>query len=305
MTPPRKKIPHPLNKPLTCTDTTPTQGVTSLPGPVWSLTTQGHAQGARVTVAAMSSDATPHPTLQHGLLGVLNREWQQLRTAPTPQHWLKQHPALAGCSTLAEVVDICRPPRDVDHDEVLLTLVRLTQSGDRTATRVLTQTMLPKLARLQRTALGRRLSDPDGVVVEAFLIQLTRYPTTRRPHRVAANLALDTLKAMPAAAGADELPTDDIQPVSDSCPAGWRSTEASGPVEQLTISNDATTAIAWGLDARIITRSDAALLARIHLSDDSPTLAEVADELGIAATAARARHSRAVRRLAQAAAHLV
>jgi|GEM_PF-776904 len=102
--------------------------------------------------------------------------------------WGRRHPAaLAGCRTLTDVLD-----RIVaDPDATLLALLAELATGDELAGRVVVQTMLPKLR-----AFARR--DPDHDVADYVSwcwLRARNYPTNRRRQRVAANLALDTLKS--------------------------------------------------------------------------------------------------------------
>ena len=129
------------------------------------------------------------------LLRVLNDEWEAITGAhrDTIEWWARRHGDLAGCHDLDDVLAAIR----AQPDRVLLALLdehrRGGAAGD-LAGRVVLQTMLGKMVLLAvndaRTGLG-------DYITQLWLV-IHRYPVDRRPRRVAANLALDTLKAVVA-----------------------------------------------------------------------------------------------------------
>lgn len=151
------------------------------------------------------------------LVDALNTEWEALNGAGqvAAHHeeyvtrWSTQDPVLAGCRRPADVLaTIRRHP-----DEVLGLLIGLRQRagpspaaawyppGGRdlamptameVAGRILLQTMLGKLVTMAR----RDRSADVEAYVGALWGGLDSYALTRRPRRIAANLALDTLKAV-------------------------------------------------------------------------------------------------------------
>jgi hypothetical protein len=120
----------------------------------------------------------------------LNREWRELvegRGDALPG-WARRHPALAPCTGLEEVA--LRASRG--QDDALHALLAEAQGGTGLAARVVLQAMLGRLVRMA----GR---DPGALVddyVGAMWCVLVQYPLAARPVRIAANLALDTLKAV-------------------------------------------------------------------------------------------------------------
>ncbi len=116
---------------------------------------------------------------------VVNDEWRQL--AELPAAGLSGGvPALAGCVRLGEVLGRVRD----DPDAVLAAVIGAAQRGDLQAGRIVVQAMLPKLVRM-----CSRDADNDLQTYLACLWEtVVTYPLERRPARVAANLALDTLK---------------------------------------------------------------------------------------------------------------
>lgn len=141
----------------------------------------------------------------HALFGALIEEWVALNssrvTARTVQRWAASHPALAGASRPADIVDAVEAAPADRQDAILLTLLRLTQAGEQLAGRILLQQMLPRLARLRHriktpassSADYRLQEDRSHIIVATFWEVVATYPIERRPTRVAANLALDTL----------------------------------------------------------------------------------------------------------------
>jgi hypothetical protein len=109
------------------------------------------------------------------LVDALNREWEEL----LPE-------------VRAERPDIDAQVESARHgdDAALHAMVTATLAGDRLVARAVLQSQLGRLVRMA----GR---DPQAAVdeyVSAFWCVLLRYPLARRPGRIAANLALDTLK---------------------------------------------------------------------------------------------------------------
>ncbi|MDO5535299.1 MAG: hypothetical protein Q4F65_11685 [Propionibacteriaceae bacterium] len=113
-------------------------------------------------------------------LSRLNAEWEALQHTPAPED-----PAARTCG---EVLTAIRP----NPDEELLALLERQGAGSQQAGRIVVQALLPKLVLMA-------VRDPDADLDDylgALWITLATYPLARRPRRVAANLVLDTLKAV-------------------------------------------------------------------------------------------------------------
>lgn len=122
----------------------------------------------------------------------MDGEWAALQedaaAAAGCRRWASAHPVLAGCGTPAHVVARARAAPDV----VLGHLLAEAGAGDRLAGRVVLQALLPKVVRMAAV-------DPEAEVddyLTAMWCVIAAYPLARRPTAVAANLALDTLKAV-------------------------------------------------------------------------------------------------------------
>jgi len=129
------------------------------------------------------------PTSPLRLVAALDQEWRQLaaRNPGLAPAW-RRHPALARCDDLYQVlVPACR-----GDDEVLRALLTEAHGGDPLAGRVVLQALLGRLVWMARRD---REAEVDDYVAALWCV-LAGYPLARRPVRIAANLALDTLKAV-------------------------------------------------------------------------------------------------------------
>lgn len=128
------------------------------------------------------------------LVDHLDDEWFLLadKSADACIVWSKVCKPLAGCSTPAEVLGAVRH----HPDTVLGFLVgRYSDHGETLAGRIVLQSMLGKLVRMSYTATAAEEPHALDDLVTHMWCQIACYPLARRPHSVAANLALDTLKA--------------------------------------------------------------------------------------------------------------
>jgi len=122
----------------------------------------------------------------------LNREWAWLRGEPVPTSWAigagRSSTDAKGAATLEAVLGMVA----ADPDAVLGSLLLLQAQGDEKAGRVVLQAMLGKLVLMAR----RDHSHSVGDYITECWLQLCQYPLARRPRRIAANLALDTRRAV-------------------------------------------------------------------------------------------------------------
>jgi hypothetical protein len=122
----------------------------------------------------------------------LDAEWTDLqgdpRAADVCRRWAAKVPALKGCATPAGVLR--RVP--ADPDAVLGALLAEAAADGRLAGRVVLQALLPKMVRMAAVDPAAEVDD----YVTALWCGIAAYPLARRPRSVAANLALDTLKAV-------------------------------------------------------------------------------------------------------------
>lgn len=195
----------------------------------------------------------------------LNAEWAELQLLPAPVEW--GAPAITIADVLAGIAH--------DPDARLGALLRCHAAGDALAGRVVLQAMLGKLVRL--AAQDRRHGVSD-YVAECWL-RLAGYPLARRPHRVAANLALDTRRGVRAG--------DDPGPVVDVAQLG----ERSAPVVL-----DVSGLLRAATRLKLIDRESGACLYAVYgLGLRSH---EAARELRISPALVRWRNARSIRRLA-------
>jgi len=233
-------------------------------------------------------------------LGSMTSTWTRLL-----KRWARTQPSLIGISGPDEILYRIDHGTVADKDAILLALVTLTQQGQQLAGRVVLQAMLPKLCRmLNRTRprgddWAKQLDDQRHTAIAVFWEILATYPVQRRPERVAANLALDTLHELtkPARRPVVEFPvTDDElgrhpQPTSDP-------DEGPGTLHP---DCDLLEVVAWAVDMTAISPDEARLLVTVYVPEKGRLdYAAAAQDLGLSLTALRQRCSRARRRLIDA-----
>lgn len=239
-----------------------------------------------------------HPAHRHpggaghrgAVVRALDAEWLLLvdGSGPTVADWSARHPALSGCLTLADVL-----ARTRSGDAVLHALLAEARAGSSLAGRTVLQALLGRVVQLA----GR---DPSATVddyVGALWCVLSRYPLERRPARIAANLALDTLKSVHTARWSARgrvqvVPAgDDIGPLADSWWQRERLDHGADGEEP-----GAAAIIRAGCRLRLIDDRTGELLRRVYVEGLSG--AEAAAASGTTAGSLRVRCSRAVGRLA-------
>lgn len=235
------------------------------------------------------------------LVGQLNAEWNRLcadpRTESAVARWAARHPelpALAGCLALEDVEPAVSGAGGEEADQILLALLRLTRSGDSLAGRTVLQLMLGKAVRIATTRAGRDTRPSlEHTAVAALWTTIATYPLERRPAKVAANIAMDTLRAVTTelthqlseTPTSPDVLTDDLLPVT--------------PPGRTTADHELLDLLTWAVDEGTITAADATLILDIYTP--APGIeggAAAAERHGLSWPAARQRASRAVRKVA-------
>ncbi|TDD98939.1 hypothetical protein [Jiangella asiatica] len=233
-----------------------------------------------------------------GVAGRLNDEWARLRTddatAATVAGWAVRHPALAGCGCLDDVELAVAGADRRGADDLLLALLRLAQSGDGLAGRTVLQLMLGKAIRIATSHAGRDSRDNlEHAAVAALWATIATYPVARRPAKVAANLAMDTLGAVSRELAHSRAETP-AEPGSVADALGEAAArDDDGDLELVEL-------LAWAVEAGTISAADATLVLDIYAPAPGQEGGRAAAERrGISWPAARQRASRAVRKLAR------
>ena len=203
-------------------------------------------------------------------LTALNAEWAELQHSSRPPAW-----GFVPGATLGEVLASVRD----DPDAGLGGLLGGQHAGDALAGRLVVQAMLPKLVLMAARDAEASLDE----YLAAFWVRVATYPLARRPGRIAANLALDTLKSVKAARprAVMALPT---VPVSD-------------PLA------DATTVLDAGVRLGVIDALTRRTLEVVYVG--GRTSRDAAAVLGTSPDAVRWRCSKGVRALRAVAGQLV
>lgn len=115
------------------------------------------------------------------IIDQLDHEWPQM--APLP--WEHPDPPFSGCATAGAVLARVL----ADPDPCLVALLRLAQTGDALAGRIVVQLMLPALR-----ASARVHGHDEDEHVSALWPVLMSYPLQARPRAVRSNITLDVLK---------------------------------------------------------------------------------------------------------------
>jgi hypothetical protein len=120
----------------------------------------------------------------------LDREWRELdrRHPGTVSRWADRHEAVAPYRSFDDVLSAAR----LYSDPVLGALLTEASHGDQLASRVVLQALIGRMVRMAQR-------DPRASI-DDYLARLwcaiESYPLERRPARIAANLSMDTLKAV-------------------------------------------------------------------------------------------------------------
>ncbi len=122
---------------------------------------------------------------RYQIVDELNADWQRLVASTGVPEFAGRHPVLR-CADLDAVLGAIRS----EPDAVLGALLLEATAGSTLAGRVVVQAMLGKLVRMAQAQPGIGVDD----FVAALWCRIRGYPLDRRPRRIAANLALDTLK---------------------------------------------------------------------------------------------------------------
>ena len=273
------------------------------------------AAPSRVCPARQEADAPRPHWSASSLPSRLNAEWRELSTAPsagsTLSRWAGVHPALAEAGSLQELLRQISRAEPARRDPMLVALLALAQDGDRLAGRVVLQVMLPKAVRVamsvvRRPDVGGDREEAYATAVAALWQVITTYPIERRPRRVTANLALDTLAVVQRGhTGSShivrrfpERPCADLRQVCEPVHYDPEPDELAGPADA-----ELLMLLAWGVRTGVLELDQARLLARAYALDGQPagSSAKVAAQCGLSAAALRQRCHRLARRLGQAA----
>lgn len=246
-------------------------------------------------------DQLPTRPFTSPLFRQLVTEWIRLNADPTPaatmQRWGRTEALLAGYRRPADIVDAIDQATPADQDALMLALIRLTQAGQQLAGRILLQQMLPKLGRMVLRTAGTTTDttwaeDRRHIAVAELWDIIIGYPVQRRPAKVAANLALDTLNRITRTGTSNEEPIADIYNEDTII----RHAAADEPAHHLAVN--LTQIVTWGINHNVITTEAGHLLTAIYTHGETPT--QAAQRLGTNPGTIRTRCSRAAQRLRNA-----
>ncbi len=235
-----------------------------------------------------------------GTVARLNAEWctmcDDASTAVVVGTWAAQHDALAECTSLVDIEGAVTGAAPADADRILLTLLGLCHDGDALAGRVVLQLMLGKAVRIAAAHAARDSRENlEHAAVTALWTVIATYPTTRRPAKVAANIAMDAVHAVSVelAHRRTESPTEPGV-LSEVCSAPSASSSAPADLELIEL-------LAWAVDQGVVTTADATLIVDIYApAPGEPGGATAAVRHEMSWPAARQRASRAVRKITSA-----
>lgn len=258
---------------------------------------------------------TPSPgRSRFALIDALNAEWEDLgqdrllgaQSRSAISRWAGRYSALLGCRTPDDVMDAVR----ADPDPVLAALIDIHQSqrlaasvsGDHLAGRIVLQSLLGKIVTMAARQAHHAVEDYVG----HLWARIGSYPLKRRPQRIAANLALDTLKAVTRETAAD--PRARTVPVTDAeleraglghiaRGPGWPGIEQDPRVAEQVADLTAHRVIHAAEELGLIDEPTCRLLLSVYAEGMSS--AEAAARYGLTPTTVRFRCSKAIRRMAR------
>jgi DNA-directed RNA polymerase specialized sigma24 family protein len=234
---------------------------------------------------------------RHSIVEALNRDWDELvyRHRGSLPGWSRCHEALVGCESLDDVLTAA----EGQPDAILGALLTEVSKGDQLAGRVVLQVLLGRIVRMARR-------DPSAGVddyVAALWCQIQTYPLATRPACIAANLSMDTLKAVHAErrwlrwGEVTPWPPEVFWEERHWAGAAW----AVDQDEPQPLS--AELVLRAGRDRALIDQATHALLVSVYVDELSGSKA--ADRHWTTPGSVRVRCSRAVRRLAAHASELL
>jgi DNA-directed RNA polymerase specialized sigma24 family protein len=221
----------------------------------------------------------------------LDREWRELdrRHPGIVTRWAGRHDVLAAHCSFDDVLSVAR----LFSDPVLAALLTEVALGDQLAGRVVLQALIGRMVRMAQR-------DPRASI-DDYLARLWSaigsYPLERRPARIAANLSMDTLKAVSREHRWMGRGDVTLWPSSESLeellpPAGLGGSRyAPQPVDI-----EAREVLEAGALLGLIDDSAVALLRTVYV--DGMTSIEAARRFNTSAGMVRARCSKVVRELA-------
>jgi DNA-directed RNA polymerase specialized sigma24 family protein len=226
------------------------------------------------------------------LVEALDREWRELDLwhPGTVSRWAERHAELAPYHSFDDVLSAAR----LYSDPVLGALLTETSLGDQLASRVVLQALIGRMVRMAER-------DPRATI-DDYLARLwcaiAGYPLERRPARIAANLSMDTLKAVSREhrwMGPGDIT---LRPSSESLeallpPAGPDASRYDSPQP---VDMEARGVLEAGILLGVIDDSAVALLRSVYV--DGLTSIEAARRFNTSAGMVRARCSKVVRELA-------
>lgn len=243
--------------------------------------------------------------VESALFRQLIGEWVSLNalasSAAAILKWGRLEPALAGYHSPGALVDAVDAADAAGKDEILGALIRLFQAGHQLAGRVVLQSMLIKLGRITLRTRGTSsdnawAEDRRHIAVAEFWDVLSAYPIARRPHKIAANLALDTLHRLTGETRGQQ-PARPLDPTELPEEHSGR-LMAAARIEPgrvgLSVDDDLVQVVTWAVSRDVITREDAELLVQVYLPQPGTSgTATAAAQLGLSDAAVRQRCSRA------------
>jgi DNA-directed RNA polymerase specialized sigma24 family protein len=222
----------------------------------------------------------------------LDREWGELdrRHPGTVTRWAGRHDVLAAHCSFDDVLSVAK----LYSDPVLAALLTEVSLGDQLAGRVVLQAMIGRMVRMAQR-------DPRASI-DDYLARLWyaigSYPLEQRPARIAANLSLDTLKAVCRERRWMGRGDITLWPSSESLeellpPAGLGGSRYGSPQP---VDIEARRVLEAGARLGLIDDTALALLRTVYV--DGMTSIEAARRFNTSAGMVRARCSKVVRVLA-------
>jgi DNA-directed RNA polymerase specialized sigma24 family protein len=222
-------------------------------------------------------------------LDQLDREWQALAGGALTARlrtWALEEPVLAGFGSATTLIGFLHGRRAGREKDAVLRALLARSRVDPLAARVVLQALHPGLKGLAK----RIFLEADDVeqlwqlLLASAWERIRSYPLERRPHRIAANLLLDTMRATLTELARErsrrcEIPARPLVP----------------PAAAPTVAADVESVLACAVAAGAISANEAELILRTRI--DAEPLASAAREFGVSYNVLRVRLQRAERRL--------